>query len=107
MSTEASNSRAMPKRPKPFYYEDYDTKSDPEYLYEARVANAYFDALESCIAQREEEIATLRAVVNKYIGDHGLTAEEAIREVSDGYGNNRDANILNLLPGEAKKEGEA
>jgi hypothetical protein len=72
-------------RPRAFYYEDYDTKSDPEWLYHKSEADREFGRLEEqvtnlrtqlttasdALKQRDEEIRGLRAKVNSLVGGEG------------------------------------
>lgn len=68
----------IPPRPLAFYVEDHDTKSEPEYLFEAATANAHFEALEEIINGLKRQATEARAALLLYaaLDDRHANCEE-------------------------------
>jgi hypothetical protein len=63
-------------RPAAFYYEDYDTKSDPEYLYHKEEADREFHRLEAKLATAESLVRELARALQETRDQAVLAGEE-------------------------------
>jgi hypothetical protein len=66
MSYSGTRKKLTMARPQAFYYEDYNTKTDPEYLYHKDEADREFERLEKQLRERDMENVRLSGWEKKF-----------------------------------------